>query len=157
MSVQVATVAAAAAVAAEVPAAAAAKGLVPEQRDPVDGATGQPVVITSTGLNAAAGVAASLPLSPPSSIGSPPPSRAAAKGKLASKGPETTNPGMSRTEVVQALGATLLPASTAEPSSLAAGADMADAALIALQTGGESAVDLRIYRHAAEDHNKASM
>ena len=89
---QVATVAAAAAVAAEVPAAAAAKGLVPEQRGPVDRITGQPMVVTSTGASAAGdgALASGQPLSPPSSIGSPSRGGAAAKGKVPSKGPEVT-------------------------------------------------------------------
>ena len=49
--------------------------------------------------------------------------------------------------MVEALGATLLPATTAEPSSLAAGADMADAALVALQTGAHC---LRFLTHRSE-------
>jgi len=111
---QVATVAAAAAVAAAIPAAAAAKGLVPEQRAPAAAATGQPVVVTSTGAaaGAARGGVTSQPLSP-ASVSSTPTSSASGRSgivarKLVSKGPETTNPGMTRKEVVEALGATLV-------------------------------------------------
>ncbi len=118
---QVATVAAAAAVAAAIPAAAAAKGLVPEQRAFADAATGQPVVVTSTGAAAGAeGGVSSQPLSP-ASVASTPTSSASGRSaiasrKLVSKGPETTNPGMTRKEVVEALGATLVCSHSARPS-----------------------------------------